>query len=153
MYKNARTFTTEPFYTGECDGKPPQIQLLLVETHSKTAPHTAYQGSLKQIFCCSAGEGCNYSRYIPEYKTKCRCQIIADNATSLPRCDKTMCGQIHYANKMQMPMPLFLFVNIERMMDLCIRNIATDETLCLPEYFGDFALVLGRVDAWYFCVE
>jgi len=30
-------------------------------------------------------------------------------------------------------------------MDLCIRNIATDETLCLPEYFGDFALMLRRV--------
>jgi len=106
-----------------------------------------------KYFVAAREKRCNYSRYIPEYKTKCRCQIIADNATSLPRCDKTMCGQIHYANKMQMPMPLFLFVNIERMMDLCIRNIATDETLCLPEYFGDFALVLGRVDAWYFCVE
>ena len=88
-----------------------------------------------KYFVAAREKRCNYSRYRPEYKIKCRC------------------GQIHYANKMQMPMPLFLFVNIERMMDLCIRNIATDETLCLPEYFGDFALVLGRVDAWYFCVE
>jgi hypothetical protein len=67
MYKNART---EPFYTGEYHGKAPQIQLLLVKTHSKTAPQTTDQGSLKQIFCCSAGEWCEYSRYRPEYKTK-----------------------------------------------------------------------------------